>query len=71
VNLRLFVFMFCLGNTNTPVGYNKSLIKEFIETELIVLGPICRHYCEHIWLNILGKKATLLKDTWIVCLFPF
>ncbi len=41
-----------------------SLIKRFIEVQLILLSPICPHICEHIWLNVLKNKETILNASW-------
>ena len=32
-----------------------DLILRFIETQLLILAPICPHLCEHIWTEILKK----------------
>ena len=37
---------------------HSGLIMRFIETQLLLLAPICPHVCEHIWSNILGKVGS-------------
>lgn len=32
----------------------RDLIFKFIETQVLILSPICPHICEHIW-SLLGK----------------
>ena len=43
-----------------------TLIKRFIEIQLILLSPICPHICEHIWLNVLKNKASIMNARWPV-----
>jgi len=42
---------------------NQTLIKKFIETQAIILSPICPHVAEHIW-SLIGKKESILKSSW-------
>jgi leucyl-tRNA synthetase len=43
---------------------HSTLIKRFIEVQLILLSPICPHICEHIWLNVIQNKESILKASW-------
>jgi leucyl-tRNA synthetase len=43
---------------------NSALIKRFIDVQLILLSPICPHICEHIWLNVIKNKESILKASW-------
>ena len=43
---------------------NASLIKRFIQVQLVLLSPICPHICEYIWLNVLKSKESILKASW-------
>ena len=43
---------------------HSTLIKRFIEVQLILLSPICPHICEHIWLNVIQSKESILKASW-------
>jgi leucyl-tRNA synthetase len=43
---------------------HSTLIKRFIEVQLILLSPICPHICEHIWLNVIKNKESILKASW-------
>ena len=43
---------------------HSTLIKRFIEVQLILLSPICPHICEHIWLNVMKNKESILKASW-------
>jgi len=38
---------------------NKLLVMRYFEWQMIVLSPICPHFCEHGW-TLLGKKGTVL-----------
>lgn len=37
-------------------GMHRDLIFRFIETQTLILSPICPHLCEHIW-KLLGKVS--------------
>ncbi|KAH7825470.1 putative leucyl-tRNA synthetase [Monocercomonoides exilis] len=41
-----------------------ELLKKYIETSVLLITPICRHYAEHIWRNVLGKERTVTQGTW-------
>jgi leucyl-tRNA synthetase len=43
---------------------NSELIKEFIETQLILLTPFTPHICEEIWSEI-GKKGFISESSWL------
>jgi len=38
---------------------HKSLVMRYLEWQMIVLSPICPHFCEHGW-SLLGKKGSVL-----------
>eukprot|EP00928_Gymnodinium_smaydae_P070755 TRINITY_DN54527_c0_g1_i1.p1 TRINITY_DN54527_c0_g1~~TRINITY_DN54527_c0_g1_i1.p1 ORF type:complete len:1295 (+),score=401.68 TRINITY_DN54527_c0_g1_i1:2-3886(+) len=38
---------------------NKELVFRYFEWQLIILSPICPHFCEHAW-SILGKGGSIL-----------
>ncbi|GAB1604520.1 leucine--tRNA ligase, cytoplasmic-like [Argonauta hians] len=44
-------------------GMHKDLVKRFIETQTLILSPICPHTCDHIW-ELLGKPDTIMKASW-------
>jgi leucyl-tRNA synthetase len=41
-----------------------GLIFRFIETQLIILSPICPHICEYIWQKVLNKPTSILQALW-------
>lgn len=41
----------CGGNDS---DMNEQLVFHFIETQVLILSPICPHICERIW-QIIGK----------------
>ena len=43
---------------------NAALIQRFIETQTLILSPICPHLCEHIWGTLLGKKGLVVRAAW-------
>jgi len=44
---------------------HQALIKKFIETQAIILSPICPHVAEHVW-SLIGHKESILKARWPV-----
>lgn len=44
-------------------GMHRDLVLRFIETQALLLSPICPHLCEHIW-SLLGKDQSILKARW-------
>merc|ERR1712168_1150125 len=41
-------------------GLHRDLIMRYIETQAILLAPICPHICEHIW-HLLGKEDSIMN----------
>lgn len=41
----------------------KDLIFKFIETQVLILCPICPHISEHIW-TLLGKEGSIMHAQW-------
>lgn len=46
-------------------GMQRDLVLQFIETQTLLLNPICPHLCEHIW-SLLGKPDSIMKASWPV-----
>ena len=44
---------------------DRRLIKKFIETQAIILSPICPHVAEHVW-TLLGNTGSILHSKWPV-----
>ncbi|XP_014779256.1 leucine--tRNA ligase, cytoplasmic [Octopus bimaculoides] len=44
-------------------GIHQSLVKRFIETQTLILSPICPHLCDHIW-QILGHTTSIMNASW-------
>ena len=44
---------------------HQALVKKFIETQAVVLSPICPHVAEHVW-SLIGHKESILKSRWPV-----
>uniref|UniRef100_A0A1I8B4V0 leucine--tRNA ligase n=1 Tax=Meloidogyne hapla TaxID=6305 RepID=A0A1I8B4V0_MELHA len=42
---------------------NEKLILRFIETQALILSPICPHITEHIW-SLLGKDGLIVNSKW-------
>ena len=47
----------------TMGNVHRELILKFIETQAIILSPICPHVSEHVW-KLLGKTETILRAQW-------
>jgi len=41
-------------------GLHRDLILRYIETQALLLAPICPHLCEHVW-QLLGKEGTIMN----------
>ncbi|XP_066447350.1 leucine--tRNA ligase, cytoplasmic [Eleutherodactylus coqui] len=46
-------------------GMHQGLVFRFIETQTLLLAPICPHLCEYVW-SLLGKPGSLMYATWPV-----
>ena len=46
-------------------GMHRDLVFQFIETQTLLLCPICPHICEHIW-GLLGKSRSIMHAVWPV-----
>eukprot|EP01090_Pellita_catalonica_P001695 TRINITY_DN1144_c0_g4_i1.p1 TRINITY_DN1144_c0_g4~~TRINITY_DN1144_c0_g4_i1.p1 ORF type:complete len:802 (-),score=148.37 TRINITY_DN1144_c0_g4_i1:83-2251(-) len=45
-------------------GMKKSLILRFVEIQALLLAPICPHYTDAIWRNLLKKDKSILVASW-------
>eukprot|EP01135_Chromosphaera_perkinsii_P012079 Nk52_evm17s2579 gene=Nk52_evmTU17s2579 len=45
-------------------GMHKDLIRRFIEVQAILISPICPHFAEHLYTNLLGHPNSVLKASW-------
>jgi leucyl-tRNA synthetase len=43
---------------------NKALIHCYIRTLVMLISPICPHITEHIWLNLMKEKDSILNAKW-------
>lgn len=44
-------------------GMHRDLVFRFIETQVVILSPICPHLCEHVW-GLLGKQGSIMRAVW-------
>lgn len=44
---------------------HQKLIRKFIESQALILSPICPHVTEFVW-ELLGHKESILKARWPV-----
>ena len=56
--LRDFYREWC-ARMDTPM--HETVVMRYIETSTILIAPICPHYAEHIWVNLLGKSTSVLE----------
>lgn len=45
-------------------GMHRDLVMKFIETQLVILSPICPHVADYVWMMLLGKKESIIRTTW-------
>lgn len=45
-------------------GMHKDLILKFIETQTIILAPLCTHTSEFVWTNVLKKDGSVMNAHW-------
>ena len=47
-------------------GMNKRLILRYIDVSTRLLAPVCPHWCEHVWGNILKNPGLVVNAGWPV-----
>ncbi|KAJ4792022.1 Leucine--tRNA ligase [Rhynchospora pubera] len=47
-------------------GMNRELVMKFMDVQTRLMVPICPHYAEHVWANILKKSGFVIKAGWPV-----
>ncbi|KAL6622444.1 hypothetical protein ACP70R_032323 [Stipagrostis hirtigluma subsp. patula] len=45
-------------------GMNRDLLWRFMDVQTRLITPICPHYAEHVWQNILKKEGFAIKAGW-------
>eukprot|EP00511_Aplanochytrium_stocchinoi_P005546 CAMPEP_0204823690 /NCGR_PEP_ID=MMETSP1346-20131115/1762_1 /ASSEMBLY_ACC=CAM_ASM_000771 /TAXON_ID=215587 /ORGANISM="Aplanochytrium stocchinoi, Strain GSBS06" /LENGTH=758 /DNA_ID=CAMNT_0051950443 /DNA_START=48 /DNA_END=2324 /DNA_ORIENTATION=+ len=50
--------------SRSGIPMHKTLLLKFIEVQTVVLSPICTHYCEHVWRELLGNKTSVTRASW-------
>lgn len=45
-------------------GMHIDLVMRFVETQTLILSPICPHICEYIWHTLLKKKKLIVCESW-------
>jgi len=48
---------------DSPTGLHRTLIVRWATTLLVVLSPICPHWCQHMW-HTLGKEGLIEDAGW-------
>ncbi len=44
--------------------FHAKLVLRFVELQTIFLAPICPHWSENVWRNVLGRSGSVLHGTW-------
>ncbi|XP_020088202.1 leucine--tRNA ligase, cytoplasmic-like [Ananas comosus] len=45
-------------------GMNRDLLFRFMDVQTRLIAPICPHYAEHVWKNLLKKQGFVIKAGW-------
>jgi valyl-tRNA synthetase len=45
-------------------GMHKDVVDTYLDVSVRILAPICPHWCEHVWGNVLGRPGTVLTAGW-------
>jgi leucyl-tRNA synthetase len=45
---------------------NREVIERFIRVQVLLISPVCPHWAEHIWRNVLHEQGSVLKASWPV-----
>eukprot|EP00743_Colponemidia_sp_Colp-15_P001223 GILK01001343.1.p1 GENE.GILK01001343.1~~GILK01001343.1.p1 ORF type:complete len:1083 (-),score=209.41 GILK01001343.1:77-3274(-) len=70
----LFDFMLQRDDYRVALGavpFHKDLILRYVEVQLVLLTPICPHFCEYVWGKILKKQGLIVHAAWPTITAPF
>nr|XP_053634011.1 leucine--tRNA ligase, cytoplasmic-like [Cherax quadricarinatus] len=45
-------------------GLHLDLVQRYLNTQVLLLAPICPHICDYIWQKILGNARSILHARW-------
>ena len=45
-------------------GLHKEVVQRYLETQVLILSPVCPHVCDYAWMNLLGKNKSILHSAW-------
>jgi leucyl-tRNA synthetase len=48
----------------TGVLMHGKLIMRFMERQLVLLAPICPHFCENMWCEVLNRPGSIMRSSW-------
>lgn len=51
-------------------GMNRDLVLRFMDVQTRLFTPICPHYAEYVWREILKKEGFVIKAGWPVADVP-
>lgn len=43
------------------IGMHKDLVKQYIKLQTLLLTPICPHWAEHVWRDLLHEEGTVMS----------
>ena len=47
-------------------GMHKDIVMRYLESQVMILSPICPHICDYIWKELLEKGSSILHGAWPV-----
>lgn len=45
---------------------NPALVRRFLKCQALMLSPVCPHFCENLWKNVLKEKTDITEENWPV-----
>jgi leucyl-tRNA synthetase len=45
---------------------HRDIVERFIRVQILLLTPLCPHWCEHIWCTLLGGDFSVRRAAWPV-----
>eukprot|EP00924_Labyrinthula_sp_SR-Ha-C_P013443 maker-scaffold_5-snap-gene-2.40-mRNA-1 protein AED:0.33 eAED:0.33 QI:0/0.5/0.33/1/1/1/3/67/575 len=43
---------------------DEQLISTFINRQLVIISPVCKHWAEYIWRKVLGNSGSITRESW-------
>merc|ERR1719329_2027334 len=62
--VRQYIQKYRKYSAKCGIPMHKETIKRVIRSQIIMLSPICTHWCENIWRNVLKEEGSVTKADW-------